>query len=827
MQRSPLLYYHISGNIHSNTTHLNKRLIYLLVILAYTLPPTLLYAQTLTGVILDARTNEPLPSANIVIKDTYTGTISNADGEFELKVNDLPFVMVVRYIGYFSQEIQITQIDGAPLTVRMEPNVRTLGEVTVTGGNPAVDIMREVIRRKQIWRASLESYSAQAYTRQRLESESNIASISETLSEVFWDKEKGTREVIKSRRQTANLGMEENLASAGFLPNFYDDNLRVGGFDMVGPTHPDAFRYYSFELIGLRSIDNLTVFDIKVSPRRKLQPTFEGTIAVVDSAYALLEIDLKPNDALIFPPPIQKYNLWFTQQFSNFGGDYWLPIDVRIRGELKFGIVGLQFPEIGIQQLSRLTDYRVNIELPDSLYGEGRQRRLRVDTVSVKRDSLFLKSPLVVPLTNIEEKAYSDLDSTKTLDEAFRPKGFLARFIDENDDNNNNTRSIGVGGQRGGNSTKKFKGSVLPDGRFTRVDGLNVGATLKYPFSRRLTVYGGGSYSFSSEKADYLGGMRFSHPKMRRFIHEIRYDARTQTRYQSITSGLFLSSTNMIIGTADYFDYFRSEGVSFKTQYRKPRSQSRWEFLARNELHSSLEKVTDYSLWKPSTIQRPNPAISDGWMRSVSVLYTHGDDPIPFAIVGQNRVEVQIELSDSEVLASDYDFARVHVAIDRRFPTFYKRRFLPNTLDVRVVGGTSTGDLPLQRFGIIDASPGYYSPYGALKTLKDHPYEGEHYMAMHWEHNFRTIPFEALGMMWFAKKGWSILAYGSHAKTYISSDRLSQLRSRPDFMLSYNDGTHHEIGVALNGIFGLGRVNLTKRLDKPGLNLGAGVARYF
>jgi hypothetical protein len=803
-----------------------KRLLSLLTLLFCLLPATFLNAQTLTGFIIDARTGEPLPSANIVIKDTYTGTISNADGEFELKVKDVPFVMVIRYIGYFSQEIQISKIDETPLTVRLEPNVRILGEVTVTGGNPAIDIMREVIRRKQIWRGSLESYSAQAYTRQRLESESNIASITETLSEVFWDKVKGPREVIKSRRQTANLGMEENLASAGFLPNFYDDNLRVGGFDMVGPTHPDAFRFYNFELIGLRSIDNLTVFDIKVTPRRKLQPTFEGMIAVLDSAYALLEIDLKPNDALIFPPPIQKYDLWFTQQFSNFGGDYWFPIDVRIRGEIKFGIVGLQFPEIGIQQLSRLTDYRVNIELPDSLYGEGRQRRLRVDTVSVKRDSLFLKSPLVVPLTNIEEKAYAELDSTNTLDEAFRPKGFLARFIND-DDNSNNSRSVGVGRQRGNSTKPGFKGSFMPSGRFTRVDGLNLGGTLSYPFSRRFSAFGGGAYSFSSEMIDYTGGVKFSHPKMSRFTHEARYDARTQTRYQSITSDIIFSSTYMIMGSVDYFDYYRSEGVSWKTRYTKPRSQSSWEFMAINELHSSLDKVTDFTIWKSSTIQRPNPAIVEGWMRSVSLKYVHGDDLIPFAIMGQNRIEVQVELSDSDILASDYDFTRLHVAIDRRIPTFYKRRFLPNTLEVRLMAGTSTGDLPLQRFGIVDVAPGYYKPFGAIKTLKDHPYEGEHYMALHWEHNFRTIPFEALGMMWFAKKGWSILAYGSHAKTYISSDRLEVLRSRPDYILSYYDGMHHEIGVALNGIFGLGRVNLTKRLDKPGLTLGYAVARYF
>src|SRR5690606_23247298 len=105
-----------------------------------------------------------------------------------------------------------------------EPNIRELGEVTVTGGNPAVDIMREVIRRKSIWRATLENYSAKAYTRQNLESNHDIASISETLSDVFWDREKGSREVITSKRQTENLGFDQNFASVGLMPNFYDDN---------------------------------------------------------------------------------------------------------------------------------------------------------------------------------------------------------------------------------------------------------------------------------------------------------------------------------------------------------------------------------------------------------------------------------------------------------------------------------------------------------------------------------------------------------------------------------------------------------------------------
>ena len=785
------------------------------------------YAQELLlkGSVQDAKSGEPLPAANIIIKDSYTGTISNLDGQFELKLSVLPTTIIVRYIGYFSQELRIDQIQHEPIIIRMQPNVRELGEVVVTGGDPALEIMREVIRRKQIWRAELQSYTAQAYTRQRLESDSKIASITETLSEVFWDKIKGSREVITSKRQTANIGMEENFAAASFIPNFYDDNISISGFDMVGPTHPNAFNYYNFELIGIRSLDNLDVFDIKVSSKRKLQPTFEGMIAVVDSAYALIEIDLKPNDALIFPPPIQKFDLWYTQQFSNFGGDFWLPVDVRIRGDIKFGIIGLQFPEIGIQQLSRLTDYKVNVALPDSLYDPAQRRRLRVDTVSVKMDSLFLKSPMVVPLTAIEVKAYDDIDSSKTLDKAFEPKGILARFVNASRDESNGRARSGSSAQS--SSSARLRNSFAPEYRFTRVDGPYLGGLLTTTYGRRYRLTGGLGYSFSSERLDYQAGFRYRPTKTPRMAYFIDFRSGTFKRYDSQVHSSIISSSYFISNRPDYFDYYRADQLELKAEHRLIRNRGVLGVSYLNALHTSLEKETDYSLLKKELIQRPNPSIEEGMMRSVIVSYTRGDALIPFSIVGQNRLEASVEVSDEALLNSEYSFVRYSLRLDRRIPTFYKRRFLPNTLDIRVDAATSTGSLPLQRFGIVDATTSTYAAFGALKTQQAHPYEGEHHLALHWEHNFRSIPFEMMGLQWFARKGWGFIVYGSHARTFIDSDRYHQLMQRSDYTLSYYDSFHHEIGISLNGIFSLGRVNLTKRLDAPGYNLGFGIARYF
>ena len=386
---------------------------------------------TVTGRIADAETGEPLPAAHVIIKDTYKGTISNQDGEFSIIVGELPVTLVVRFIGFESQEKVVTE-ETDFVDFLLKPSVAEMGEIVVTGEDPAIAIMREVIRRKQIWREGLKTYKAEAYTRQQLKNDTTIISISESVSIAYWDRERGHREVLKSKRQTANIDEASNFAGVSYLPNFYDDNLDIAGFDMVGVTHPNALSYYDFYLEDIQSLDGQVVYELSVTSKRKLQPLFEGTIFVLGEEYALLEVDLKPNSVVSFPPPVQDFNLTYSQQFNNFGGDYWLPVDVRIEGLVEVGVVGLRFPPIGFKQVAKLNDYEVNMDLPDSLYRS--TEMFMVDSTTINSgDSLFVSEVDIIPLDLQERRAYETVDSTATLEKAFKPTGFFTRFIDWED----------------------------------------------------------------------------------------------------------------------------------------------------------------------------------------------------------------------------------------------------------------------------------------------------------------------------------------------------------------------------------------------------------
>src|SRR5262245_7508309 len=90
------------------------------------------HAQTkqISGTVRDQQ-GLPLPGANIVVQGTTFGTTSDAEGKYSLELAPAQNVLVVSFIGYFAQEVEVgnqTTID-----VSLSPDVQTLTEVVVTG----------------------------------------------------------------------------------------------------------------------------------------------------------------------------------------------------------------------------------------------------------------------------------------------------------------------------------------------------------------------------------------------------------------------------------------------------------------------------------------------------------------------------------------------------------------------------------------------------------------------------------------------------------------------------------------------------------------------
>ncbi|MCT4589919.1 MAG: carboxypeptidase-like regulatory domain-containing protein [Carboxylicivirga sp.] len=87
--------------------------------------------KTISGHIT-AKDNSPLVGVNITIKDTYDGTISDTNGQFELVANE-DQAIVVSYIGYNTKELSVDEIT-APIHIVLKESVTSLNAVTITAG---------------------------------------------------------------------------------------------------------------------------------------------------------------------------------------------------------------------------------------------------------------------------------------------------------------------------------------------------------------------------------------------------------------------------------------------------------------------------------------------------------------------------------------------------------------------------------------------------------------------------------------------------------------------------------------------------------------------
>ena len=92
--------------------------------------PTFLLAQTtITGIVMAEGEPDPVIGANIVVKGTTNGTISDFDGNFMLnaKVGD---VLVISYMGYIAQEVKAT---ATTMHITLKPDNVMLDEVVAVG----------------------------------------------------------------------------------------------------------------------------------------------------------------------------------------------------------------------------------------------------------------------------------------------------------------------------------------------------------------------------------------------------------------------------------------------------------------------------------------------------------------------------------------------------------------------------------------------------------------------------------------------------------------------------------------------------------------------
>ena len=92
---------------------------------------SLMYSQTVRGKVVDNTSGETLIGANVLIKGSTTGTVTDYDGAFELRASSLPTTVTISYLGYTTKDFVIT--DNKSVILKLETENITIALVEIKG----------------------------------------------------------------------------------------------------------------------------------------------------------------------------------------------------------------------------------------------------------------------------------------------------------------------------------------------------------------------------------------------------------------------------------------------------------------------------------------------------------------------------------------------------------------------------------------------------------------------------------------------------------------------------------------------------------------------
>jgi len=385
-------------------------------------------AQKIYGTVFSDK-GDLLPYASITIKGTSTGTSANDKAKFSFTVAPGTYIVVCQYIGYKTQEKNITvKREDAELTFIITAQQLDMTEVIVKSGeDPAYEIIRQAIKKRSFYNEQVSGFECGLYTKDLMKlrklpkkilgrkipdedlkdmgldsNRKGIIYLSESVAKVYVQQpDKFKMEVISSRVS----GSDGFGFTFPTFISFYQNNIsvfldRLNPRGFVSPIADAAISVYKYKYLGSFNEDGKEINSILVIPRRNYEPVFSGTINITDGDWRIHSLDLvltKTSQLEIVD------TLHITQFHVPVGNDVW-----RVKNQH----INFTFKQFGIDAIGNFvsvySDYKIN-----PVFAKNRFDKIIVnyDTASNKRPVAYWDTTRPMPLEAEEKMDYKVKDS--------------------------------------------------------------------------------------------------------------------------------------------------------------------------------------------------------------------------------------------------------------------------------------------------------------------------------------------------------------------------------------------------------------------------------
>jgi len=284
------------------------------------------------GKITDSATKEPVPFANVYLKGTNIGSISDFNGEYFFETYTPSDSISASFIGYISQTKAIQKNKFQYINFELAADNILLEEVVVRPGeNPAEVLLRKIIKNKEATnKKNFDYYQYEVYNKIQFDA-NNITDklrnkkilkpfkfifdyvdtstingkaylpmlLSETISDIYYrSNPKVKKEVIRASKISGveNESITQFLGNLYQNVNIYDNYINVFDKNFVSPVANFGLSFYRYYLVDSSFIGNKWCYQIMFKPRRKQELTFTGNFWVNDSSFAIKKVEIKIAD---------------------------------------------------------------------------------------------------------------------------------------------------------------------------------------------------------------------------------------------------------------------------------------------------------------------------------------------------------------------------------------------------------------------------------------------------------------------------------------------------------------------------------------------------
>lgn len=316
----------------------------ILLSLVYSVFAVAVCAQGIRGRISDAQ-GAPVPFANVYIPQLSTGTTSNIDGDYELKLPPGKWKVLFQYLGYQTRSLELTMGETVQvINMQLFTQEYRIPEIKVlaSGEDPAYYIMRRAIALAPYYQKQVSKYSCKVYLKgsgvfdripmlfkkqmKKNGVKEDEAFVLETVSRIDFElPDRLTQQVLAMR----SSGKGNNTSPMSMITNNLYDAEKYG---MVSPVGKSALKAYRFRLDGVFEDQGRTINKIKVIPKANGNDVFSGYIYIAEGFWNIHSADLKLH--------IPMTDVGVRQVYAEVNKNTWMPVSLDF--DMDFSGVGFK-----------------------------------------------------------------------------------------------------------------------------------------------------------------------------------------------------------------------------------------------------------------------------------------------------------------------------------------------------------------------------------------------------------------------------------------------------------------------------------------------------